>query len=99
MDFTEIIYEKIDPVATITLNRPDRLNAFNAKMGLEIKQALIDADHDHSIRAIVVTGGGQGVLLGRGPEDGGGGASGPRRQRDGSRSGFQKPETLRPRYA
>ena len=64
MDFTEIIYEKIDPVATITLNRPDRLNAFNAKMGLEIKQALIDADHDHLIRAIVVTGGGRAFCSG-----------------------------------
>ena len=64
MDFTEIIYEKIDPVATITLNRPDRLNAFNAKMGLEIKQALIDADHDHLIRAIVVTGAGRAFCSG-----------------------------------
>jgi len=64
MDFTEIIYEKNDPVATITLNRPGRLNAFNAKMGLEIKQALMDADNDNSIRAIVVTGAGRAFCSG-----------------------------------
>ena len=64
MDYTEIIYEKSDRVAIITLNRPARLNAFNARMGLEIKSAMIDADHDNSICAIVVAGAGRAFCSG-----------------------------------
>ena len=64
MDYTEIIYEKSDRVATITLNRPARLNAFNARMGLEIKSAMLDADNDNSICAIVVTGAGRAFCSG-----------------------------------
>src|SRR5260370_35626680 len=64
MDPTEIIYEKNDRVAIITLNRPARLNAFNARMGLEIKEAMTDADNDNSIRAIVVTGAGRAFCSG-----------------------------------
>jgi len=64
MDYTEIIYEKSDRVATITLNRPARLNAFNARMGLEIKSAMSDADNDNSICAIVVTGAGRAFCSG-----------------------------------
>src|SRR5580704_8497551 len=64
MDFTEILYEKIDQVATLTLNRPSRLNAFTGKMGLEIKQAMIDADNDNDVRAIVVTGAGRAFCSG-----------------------------------
>jgi enoyl-CoA hydratase/carnithine racemase len=64
MDFTEILYEKNDQVATLTLNRPSRLNAFTGKMGLEIKQAMIDADNDNDVRAIVVTGAGRAFCSG-----------------------------------
>jgi len=64
MDNTEIIYEKSDRVAIITLNRPARLNAFNARMGLEIKSAMSDADHDNSICVIVVTGAGRAFCSG-----------------------------------
>jgi enoyl-CoA hydratase/carnithine racemase len=64
MDPTEIVYEKNDRVAIITLNRPARLNAFNARMGLEIKEAMTDADNDNSIRAIVVTGAGRAFCSG-----------------------------------
>jgi enoyl-CoA hydratase/carnithine racemase len=64
MDYTEIIYEKSDRVATITLNRPARLNAFNARMGMEIKSAMLDAEHDDTICAIVVTGAGRAFCSG-----------------------------------
>ncbi len=64
MDYTEIIHEKSNRVATITLNRPARLNAFNARMGLEIKSAMSDADNDNSICAIVVTGAGRAFCSG-----------------------------------
>jgi enoyl-CoA hydratase/carnithine racemase len=59
MDPVEIIYEKNDRVAITTLNRPARLNAFNARMGLEVKEAMTHADNDDSVRAIVVTGAGR----------------------------------------
>jgi enoyl-CoA hydratase/carnithine racemase len=64
MDNTEIIYEKNDGVAVLTLNRPSRLNAFTAKMGLEIKAAMMDADRDNSVRAIVATGAGRAFCSG-----------------------------------
>src|SRR5260370_11727563 len=64
MDPTDIMYEKSDRVAIITLTRPARLNAFNARMGLEIKEAMTDADNDNSICAIVVTGAGRAFCSG-----------------------------------
>ncbi len=64
MDFAEIIYEKQDRIATVTMNRPDRLNAFTPRMGAEMKTAMVDADRDPSIRAIIVTGAGRGYCAG-----------------------------------
>jgi enoyl-CoA hydratase/carnithine racemase len=51
-------------VLTITLNRPDRLNAFTATMGRELIEALDAADADDDVRAIVVTGAGRGFCAG-----------------------------------
>jgi len=64
MNFTQITYEKDGRVATITLNRPDRLNAFTPVMGMELIQALDAADADDEVRAIVVTGAGRGFCAG-----------------------------------
>ena len=64
MEFSEIIYEKGDRVATITFNRPDSLNAFTPTLGLELKTAMQDADGDNSIGAIVVTGAGRAFCSG-----------------------------------
>ena len=59
MDFTQIIYAKDGPVATITLNRPDKMNAWTLTMMDEVEQALDDADADDAVRAIIFTGAGE----------------------------------------
>jgi len=64
MEFAEIIYEKQDRIATVTMNRPDRLNAFTPRMGAEMKTAMVDADRDPNVRAIIVTGAGRGYCAG-----------------------------------
>jgi enoyl-CoA hydratase len=58
MPFDTIIYEKKDAVATITLNRPDRRNAFNTKMYQDLDRALDLIEKDHDIKAIIITGAG-----------------------------------------
>ena len=60
MDFKTIRYELDAGVLTLTLNRPDRLNAFNNTMMHEMIAALDAADADDSVRAIIVTGEGRG---------------------------------------
>ncbi len=69
--FQQIAYEVSDHVATITLARPDKLNAFTATMGRELIEAfdLIDADDD--VRAVVVTGSGRGFCAGADLSSGG----------------------------
>src|SRR5690242_4496802 len=56
MDFSQIVYAKAGGVATITFNRPDRLNAFTWTMHREMREAIIDAEADDSVGAVVVTG-------------------------------------------
>ena len=60
----EIRYAVQDRVATITLNRPDRLNAYTQSMGEELRAALRHADGDDEVRAIVLTGAGRGFCAG-----------------------------------
>jgi enoyl-CoA hydratase/carnithine racemase len=64
MDFAAIIYEKSDRVATITMNRPAKLNAWTRKMGAEMRQAMLEAERDDEVRAIVVTGAGKAFCAG-----------------------------------
>jgi enoyl-CoA hydratase/carnithine racemase len=64
MEFTEVIYEKSEGVATITLNRPERMNAFTNTMIREWAEALEDARTDADVRAIIVTGAGRGFCAG-----------------------------------
>ncbi|HEY1597887.1 MAG TPA: crotonase/enoyl-CoA hydratase family protein [Thermoleophilaceae bacterium] len=71
MDFEEILYEVEDHVLTITLNRPERLNAFTPTMGRELIEALDAADADDDVRAVVVTGAGRGFCAGADLERGG----------------------------
>ena len=64
MAFQEIRYEVADRVLTLTLDRPDRLNAFTPTMGRELIDAFDRADADDGVRAIVVTGAGRGFCAG-----------------------------------
>ena len=57
-DYTQIIVEKADGVATITLNRPEKMNAYTRTMGQEIMAAMDDIDADDSVRAVIFTGAG-----------------------------------------
>lgn len=62
--FETLLYEIEDRVLTITLNRPDRLNAFNPQMGRDLIEALDHADADDDVRAIIFTGAGRAYCAG-----------------------------------
>ena len=64
MDYEAIIYEVQDNILTITLNRPERLNAFNGQMSSEVHNALDRADADDNVKAIIFTGAGRGFCAG-----------------------------------
>ena len=72
MDFQEIRYELADRILTITLNRPDKLNAFTERMCGEMIAAIDRADADDEVRAIIVTGAGRGFCAGADLSGGGG---------------------------
>jgi hypothetical protein len=64
MSYAEILYEAADGIAQVTLNRPDKLNAWTLSMGAEVEHALRSADADPEVRVIVVTGAGKGYCAG-----------------------------------
>lgn len=64
MDYTDIIYEVDGPSAVITLNRPEKLNAWTGKMEQEYRDALERADRDKGVRAVILTGAGRGFCAG-----------------------------------
>ena len=64
MDHTQIDYEVVDRVATITLDRPEQLNAFTGRMLHELLDAFDRADAADDVRAVVVTGRGRGFCAG-----------------------------------
>ena len=64
MDFTHILYDVGENVATITLNRPDQLNAFTTRMMHELIDAFDRADADDEVRAVIVTGAGRAFCAG-----------------------------------
>lgn len=64
MDFKAIKYQVEDNIATITLNRPDRLNAFNGQMLQDMVAALDLVDGDDRVRVLIVTGEGRGFCAG-----------------------------------
>lgn len=59
MEFEYIIYEKRERIATITLNRPEALNAFNEDVVSEVLKAVEDVQADDSVRVAVLTGAGE----------------------------------------
>ena len=63
-DYKQILFAHEDRVATITLNRPEKLNAYSEVMVHEILRALADARDDNEIRAVIITGTGRGFCSG-----------------------------------
>ena len=79
MEYKDIIYTTEDHIATVTLNRPDSLNAFNQNMINEWVDAIETVKHDRNIRVLLVTGAGRGFCSGmdvRAAASGGSGGSG-----------------------
>ncbi len=64
MDYQDIIYTKKEGIATITLNRPDRMNAFSPEMSESISKAVQDADKDDEVRVLIITATGQAFCSG-----------------------------------
>lgn len=64
MNYETIIYDVEDGILTLTLNRPDKLNAFNGDMLNEMCDALDKADADDNVKAIIVTGAGRAFCAG-----------------------------------
>jgi enoyl-CoA hydratase/carnithine racemase len=64
MDYEEIAYDVEDGILTITLDRPDRLNAFTVRMHQELIDAFDQADADDTVRVVIVTGRGRGFCAG-----------------------------------
>jgi enoyl-CoA hydratase/carnithine racemase len=71
MSYEQILTDKDQGVLTITLNRPERLNAWTGQMGQELREAFDVADADDEVRAIIVTGAGRGFCAGADLEGGG----------------------------
>src|SRR3954463_950173 len=72
MEFEQIRYEVADGVLTITLDRPDRLNAFTPTMAREVIAAFDASDADDDVRVVIVTGAGRGFCAGADLGGGGG---------------------------
>lgn len=64
MTFTEIQYDAAGGLATVTLNRPDKLNAWTFTMEKEVQQAMAAAERDEAVRVILLTGAGRGFCAG-----------------------------------
>ncbi len=66
MSYSTILFEVADSVATLTLNRPDKLNSFTAEMHAELRDALAKvADPSEGCRALLITGAGRGFCAGQ----------------------------------
>jgi enoyl-CoA hydratase/carnithine racemase len=73
MEYEAILLEREDRVATITLNRPERMNAWIPRMAFELSCALRTCNEDDDVRAVVITGAGRAFCAGA--DLGGGGAT------------------------
>ena len=64
MTYENVLFEIRDGVATITLNRPEKLNAYTTEMGEEVVHALRSVRDDDAVRAVILTGAGRGFCAG-----------------------------------
>ena len=64
MTYRDILYEQDDQTVTITLNRPEKLNAYTVQMGRELESAFERVDRDDGVRVVIVTGAGRGFCAG-----------------------------------
>lgn len=64
MNGPEVLYDVTDRIATVTLNRPERMNAFTAALGTQLRAAMRRATDDAGVRAIILTGAGRGFCAG-----------------------------------
>jgi enoyl-CoA hydratase/carnithine racemase len=64
MAYETILYEVADHICTVTLNRPEKLNAWTGQMHVDLKDALHKAGDDPEVRAIILTGAGRGFCAG-----------------------------------
>ncbi len=64
MSYKEIIFEKDDRTGIITLNRPERLNAWTWTMAREMREALLEVENDPEMRVSIITGAGRGFCAG-----------------------------------
>jgi 2-(1,2-epoxy-1,2-dihydrophenyl)acetyl-CoA isomerase len=64
MSYQYVLLDRADGIGTLTLNRPEKLNAFGGTMRQEIAQALDELERDQSVRVIVITGAGRAFCAG-----------------------------------
>ncbi|MFL5895274.1 MAG: enoyl-CoA hydratase/isomerase family protein [Thermoleophilaceae bacterium] len=74
MSYETVIWEVEDGVGRITLNRPERLNAWNEQFGLDLRQVVTEDAQDDSVRAVLITGAGRGFSSGADLKEHGAGA-------------------------
>ena len=72
MSWSQVRYEVAGGIATLTLHRPDRLNAFTAEMAGELGEVCAQVDADDAVRVLVVTGAGRAFCAGADLGEGGG---------------------------
>ena len=64
MAYETVLYDVADRICTITLNRPEKLNAWTRQMHIELKDAMHNAGANPDVRAIILTGAGCGFCAG-----------------------------------
>ena len=72
VSYEQILVDRDGPVAVVTFNRPDRMNAWTWRLAFELRHAFVTMDTDDDVRAIVVTGAGRAFMAGADLESGGG---------------------------
>jgi enoyl-CoA hydratase/carnithine racemase len=95
MAYEQIVLARNDGIAEITLNRPERLNAYTSQMGRELHEAFAACDADDAVRAIIVTGAGRGFCAGADLSPGGP-LERPETAPDPARPWARAPHAIRP---